>query len=81
MTWPHLVIKEPGKSDEKYFKDAGLEEGDLVVVMETLEARDELREGADLPNVVHEPLRKLLQDRIFRSTFHGTSLERKRDKI
>lgn len=51
----------------------------MVVVVETLEARNELGEGAHLSNVIHEPLRKLLQDRILRPTLHGTSLERDRN--
>ena len=53
----------------------------MVVVMETLEARNELGEGANLPHVIHEPLRELLQDGIFWSAFHWTSLEKKVKKI
>ena len=48
----------------------------MVVVMETLEARNELGEGANLPHVIHEPLRELLQDGIFWPAFHWTSLEK-----
>ena len=73
----HLILEEPREPDEKYLEDARLEKGDLVVVVQTLEAGDELGEGAHLPNVVHEALAELLQERILRPPLHRTRLQKR----
>ena len=44
-------------------------------MVQTLEAGDELGEGAHLPHVVHEAFAELLQERVLRPTLHWTRLE------
>ena len=74
----YLILKEAREADEEHLKDAGLEQRDLIVVVEALKAGHELGEGADLAHVIHEPLGKVFQKRILRSPLHGTSLQKKR---
>ena len=74
-SFSHLVLEEPREPDEEDLEDARLEEGDLVVVVQTLEAGDELGEGAHLPHVVHEALAELLQERVLRPALHRTRLK------
>ena len=74
----YLVLEESRESDEENLEDARLEEGDLVVVVETLEARDELGEGAHLADVVHEALGELLQEGVLGTTLHRASLRREK---
>ena len=76
-TSKYLVVKESGQPHQKDLKDTGLEKGDLVVVVETLEARNDFGKGADLPDQVHEPVRELffrLGNCFVRMTLHGASL-------
>lgn len=47
----------------------------MVVVMQTLEAGDELGEGAHLADVVHETLGKVRQERVLGTTFHRARLK------
>jgi len=42
-------------------------------VVQALEAWDEFGEGANLSDVVHEPLGKLLVETVLRATLHWTS--------
>ena len=70
-----LILEEPREPDEQDLEDARLEECDLVVVVQTLEAGDELGEGAHLAHVVHETLAELLQERVLRPAFHRTCLK------
>lgn len=70
----YLTVEQACQPHEQDLEDAGLEKGDLVVVVQALEAGDELGEGAHLAHVVHEPLAEVLEERFLGSALHGTRL-------
>ena len=47
----YLVIKEPGEPDGEHLEHAGLQQGHLVVVLQTLEAGYQLGEGTHLQHI------------------------------
>ena len=75
LSLTHLVVKESAEPDEEDLEDAGLEQGDLVVVVEALEAWDELCESAHLAHVVHEALAEVVQERVLTAALHRASLQ------
>ena len=78
LSLTHLVVKESAEPDEEDLEDAGLEQGDLVVVVEALEAGHQLGEVAHLADVVHEALAKVLQEGVLGPALHRASLQGKR---
>ncbi len=74
----YLILKETRQPDKKDLENARLEQCDLVVMVEALEAGDELGEGAHLTDVVHEALGELLQEGVLGTSFHRTSLWKKK---
>ena len=77
----YLTVEKACKPDKQDFKYTGLEECNLVIVVQAFKARNQLCKGAHLSNMVHETFAKLFHKRVFRSAFHGASLQKKKEKI
>ena len=73
----YLTVEKACQPDKQDFKYTGLEECNLVIVVQAFKARNQLCKGAHLSNMVHETFAKLFHKRVFRSAFHGASLQKK----
>ena len=71
----YLTVKKSRQSHQEDLEDAGLEEGDLVIVVQALEAGDQFGEGTHLTDVIHKAFAKLVHEGVFGSAFHRTRLQ------